>query len=117
MPPERSSLARHSSLLAAVARHRQGRLPTGGRALRCCSWHRDGSPHAISVHDMHRAPVQSSLAEVASGESGLTGAATIARLPVHPPRVSGSRGSTDSRTEPHSMVDSDRCLQRCKGIR
>ena len=106
-----------SSLLAAAARYRQGCPTHGGSAPWCCSWYRDGSQRAISIHDVHRAAVQCSPSEVPHGESDLTGAVSIARQPVHPPRPRGSRRSAGSRAGGRRMVYSDRCVLRGKGLR
>ncbi|MCV7009068.1 hypothetical protein [Mycobacterium gordonae] len=105
-----------SSLLAAAARYRQG-CPTHGGAPWCCSWYRDGSQRAISIHDVHRAAVQCSPSDVATGEPDLTAAVRIARRPMHPPRSSGSRRSAGNRAGRHPMVFSDRCVLRGKGLR
>lgn len=106
-----------SSLLAAIARYRQGCPTHGGGALWCCSWYRDGSQRAVSVHDVHRAAVQCSPSDVATGEPDLTAAVRIARRPMHPPRSSGSRRSAGSRATGRPMVVSDRCVLRGKGLR
>ncbi|WP_156296827.1 hypothetical protein [Mycobacterium paragordonae] len=106
-----------SSLLAAVARHRQGCPTHGGSAPWCCSWYRTGSQRAISIHDVHRAAVQRTPAEATHGESALTGAARIARQPVHPPRPRRWRRSADTRAGGSRMVYSYRYVPPCKGIR
>jgi hypothetical protein len=105
-----------SSLLAAAARYRQG-CPTHSGAPWCCSWYRDGSQRAISIHDVHRAAVQCSPSDVATGEPDLTAAVRIARRPMHPPRSSGSRRSAGNRAGRHPMVFSDRYVLRGKGLR
>lgn len=101
-----------SSLLAAVARYRQGCPTHRGSAPSCCSWYSNGSQRAISIHDLHRA-AQRSPAGVATGIPDLARAAMMARLPVHPPSPQRPLRSPG----PRRMVCSNRFVMRCKGTR
>lgn len=106
-----------SSLLAAVARYRQGCPTHGGGVLYCCSWYRNASQHAISIDDLHRAALQRSPTEVAYSVSDLVGDALIARLPVHPPLPRHAMHSANTRAGQRRLAYSDRFVLRCKGTR